>query len=92
MPFPGGSQTVKVSPGAYELHGTQAGDMLSLCNAFKVRRDQTLSFQGSLILIDPSVSPSAFHRRNTPRDQLHNPGLMRMAGKHRCYMAMDGHP
>lgn len=28
---------VKVSPGAYELHGTQAGDMLSLCNAFKTQ-------------------------------------------------------
>ncbi|KAH9808979.1 SH2 domain-containing protein [Melampsora americana] len=29
--------TVKVSPGAYELNGTQAGDMLSLCNAFKTQ-------------------------------------------------------
>ncbi|KAI8458497.1 SH2 domain-containing protein [Phakopsora pachyrhizi] len=53
---------VKVTPGAFELHGTQAGDMLSLCNVFKTQHTARAA-------IAPMGNPgnrSELHGRHTP--------------------------
>ncbi|MBW0479878.1 hypothetical protein O181_019593 [Austropuccinia psidii MF-1] len=61
---------VKVSPGAFELHGTQAGDMLSLCNAFKTqytaRAAAAVAANGNRVDMYGRQTPSLAGNSRTP--------------------------